>query len=316
MIKLKKLIDMQIKSLLAVIAPMAVLFTSCLKAHNSEGLLNDKGSTVTQILEVGNPKNQPVKFLSLDATPPTEKINLITLQVFSPRSNSKTPVHVTLTLDPNLVAAQGLTLLPSNAYSGLNLENDIAPGASDTISITLNKNALDLSQTYGIGFRISSVSEGTISENAKEIVVGIGIKNQYDGLYSLYINTIGWGAYGIADNQPGTWGDIEFITTGPNTNIEAYQPALTSAGDQTGFGATQPQFTFDNATNKLISVVNLIPNDGRNRQFAINPNPPVATPAWNTFDPATHNLYLAYLMTQNGRPTQFIYETLTYLGPR
>ncbi|HET9826589.1 MAG TPA: hypothetical protein VFP87_14715, partial [Chitinophagaceae bacterium] len=91
---------------------------------------------------------------------------------------------------------------------------------------------------------------------------------------------------------------------------------LTASGGATGFGATTPLYTMDNNANTLVSVVNTTPNDGRNRQLAINPNPPAATPVWNTFDPATHNLYLAYLMTQTGRPTQYIYETLTYTGPR
>jgi len=34
------------------------------------------------------------------------------------------------------------------------------------------------------------------------------------------------------------------------------------------------------------------------------------------YDPATQTIYAAYEMTQNGRPNQFIYDTLVYRGPR
>ena len=57
--------------------------------------------------------------------------------------------------------------------------------------------------------------------------------------------------------------------------------------------------------------MNLIPDDGRGRAFAINP-----AVTDSRYDPATKTIYAAYLMFQNGRPTQYIYDTLVYKGSR
>ena len=70
-------------------------------------------------------------------------------------------------------------------------------------------------------------------------------------------------------------------------------PAFTSGGDPTGFGAATPVFTFDLATNKLVSVVNSTPDDGRGRAFELNPA--VTT---SRFDPATKTIYAAYFLKQ------------------
>jgi hypothetical protein len=134
----------------------------------------------------------------------------------------------------------------------------------------------------------------------------------------LRIKTVGWGAYGIADNVPGTYPKgMGLVTAGPYsvaTNVATFgnlQPALTAAGGATGFGATTPLITFDPATNKIVSIVNTTPNDGRNRTLYLNP-----AVTDSRYDPATKTVYAAYIMTQNGRPLQYIYDTLVYQGPR
>src|SRR4051812_7484817 len=134
---------MKLKSLLAIVAPVAVLFTSCLKSHNSSDLLNDKGSIVTEISDVSYYGD--VKFLSLDLLPATETVTLISLKSYAPRSTKPNgPIHVKLAIDNSGVAAAGLNVLPTNAYTITSLEADVPAGGSVDIPITLNKNNMNL----------------------------------------------------------------------------------------------------------------------------------------------------------------------------
>ena len=76
-------------------------------------------------------------------------------------------------------------------------------------------------------------------------------------------------------------------------------------------GHSALQFTVEPNTDKLLSVVNLVPDDGRGRTFFLNPAVPDSR-----YDPATQTIYGAYEMTQNGRPNQFIYDALVYKAVR
>jgi len=171
-----------------------------------------------------------------------------------------------------------------------------------------------------IAFKVVSVQESgyTISGNLSTGIVYMLIKNSFDGFYQLVQRTTGWAAYGIADGPTYTWpNNVVFATTGASSNTfnttqdGGLQPAFTSSGGTTAFGATGTNFTFDPVTGKLLSVVNLVPDDGRGRAFAINPA--ITT---SRIDLATKTVYAAYIMSQNGRPPQYFYDTLYYIGPR
>src|SRR5436853_4252156 len=125
---------MKMRFLLAIAAPVAVLFTSCLKAHNSTDVLNDKGSTVSAIQDVAEFRTN--KFLSLALLPATQVVELITLKSYSARGANTGTVHVTLVQDPAAVTAAGYTAIPANAQSGLVLEYDVPIGGSVTVPIT------------------------------------------------------------------------------------------------------------------------------------------------------------------------------------
>lgn len=143
-------------------------------------------------------------------------------------------------------------------------------------------------------------------------------KNQYDARYHLRIKGVGWINFGIADTGSASWpGDLSLVTSGPNsvtfltTEAGNLQPAFTETGGPTGLAATIPQFTFDSVTNKLIDVTNLAPDDGRERSLMLNP-----AITDSRCDPAGKTIYASYVMSQNGRPPEYFYDTLTYAGPR
>ncbi len=175
-----------------------------------------------------------------------------------------------------------------------------------------------LNHDYALGFSISKIDESgySISGNLQTAVVSIGIKNKYDGNYRLSLTTSGWAAYGIADDDVARdYGAMQMLTNGANSLIYSgasngnNQPAFASAGSKTSFGAAIPEFTFDLATDKLLSIANLQP-DSRNRRFSLDPAHP------SSYNPSTKTLDLYYIMDQNGRPSQFIHALLTYVGPR
>jgi len=173
--------------------------------------------------------------------------------------------------------------------------------------------------TYALGFRIVSVAQqGYVIGNLSRGMAIILIKNKYDGKYKLTQQSTGWAAYGIADaGEVYTWPSaVGFRTKGATSNgyetssFGPLQPAFTTGGGTTAFGATDPSLTFD-ASDKLVSVTNTATPDARNRAFAINP-----AITDSRYDPATKTIYAAYIMTQNGRPPQYLYDTLVYIGPR
>lgn len=219
------------------------------------------------------------------------------------------------------------TLTTYNSQNGTNFEIPSSDIFSLPTSVVIKKGAhvgqvqvtikntsnFDFNASYALPIKIASTSMGTVSANFGKAVYSFGLRNIYDGTYDLHINTVGWGAYGIADGTPMEWGNIGMVTSGANSLIfdAGSQVAFTSSGSQTGFGATNPQFTFDPATNLLIEVKNLVADDGRGRAFKLNP-----AVTDSRYDPSSKTIYAAYIMSQNGRPPQYIYDTLTYKGSR
>ncbi len=188
------------------------------------------------------------------------------------------------------------------------------------LHVTLNNSSsFDFSASYALPLTITSSSYGKISPNFGSEINAFIIKNKFDGHYGLRIETTGWGAYGIADGVSGDYpGGEDMVTAGSNSvsfytsnGLSNLQPALTATLDPTGFGATTPLFTFDPSTNDLVSVTNTTPDDGRGRNVYLDP-----AVTDSRYDPNTGTIYAAYIMVQNGRPLQYIRDTLTYKGPR
>jgi len=219
------------------------------------------------------------------------------------------------------------TLMPSDLYtfdSVVTIKNAGVLNTADvrikfkTAAVDANGDNLFLSNQYVLPIIIKDAGGYGIASNFRMIVMRVLAKNQYDGLYSLSIKTVGWAAYGIADGVTNTWpSNVTLATAGAasldltSDEVGSSQPAFTADGAITGFGATSPRFTFDPSTNKLVDVTNTTPDDGRGRAFHLN-----SAVTDSRYDPATKTIYAAYIMTQNGRPNQFIYDTLTYQGPR
>jgi hypothetical protein len=309
---------MKLKSLLTI-ATASLLLASCLKSRDTLGVHKDTGSVVSEIWD--RAYYGDLKFISLDLTPSTETISdFLTLRVHAPRSNQPAGgnVRVTLVQDNAAVTAAGLTVLPSNAYTlPSSLEFTVPANGEIKVPITLNKNNMNLANSYGLGFKISSVSGGVISELAKSIVIGIGLKNRWDGRYMMSGTFVDF-----ANSAFTYYGDQEYhlITTGPNqvrvfnADLGLHGYLFLNGSTPTYYGSYGLIVNFDPATNAITSITNYYGQPSANGRSAnLDPS------GVNKWDPATKNIQIKHWMDQPSVITPHraaFNETWTYLGPR
>ncbi len=175
---------MKIKLLFVAIFS-TLLLGSCLKSKDQFGFAADKGSIVSEIFD--RSYYGDLKVIALNATPPSETFDLIEVKMYAPRTNKPAnDITATLVLKNSLVTANGLTILPTNAYTIPSLTVTIPKnGGSFKLPMTLNKALLNLSLVYGIAFELTTVSEGVISDLAHEITIALIIKNAYHADYTV-----------------------------------------------------------------------------------------------------------------------------------
>ncbi|MEO7767801.1 MAG: DUF1735 domain-containing protein [Ferruginibacter sp.] len=302
----------QIGSMVAAFVLVASL-NSCIKDRNA------LGTDFTKIVNVVDLPVNGFKAIALEIKPNPETVKIY-VELGGPLPGKD--VMVTLALDTAAITAyntaNGTSYVPL-ATSSYTLPTPLIVTIKNgerlgSIDLGIISTKVDLSVASALAFKIIDAQGVAIANNLKSILYSVGVKNKYDGQYSLKIKTVGWDAYGIADGVTFTLASIGLVTASGNTVTFSgdFQPAFTTAGAQTAFGATRPILAFDLVSDKLLSVTN-DPGvvDSRNRQFHIN-----AAVTDSRYDAATKTVYAAYIMTQNGRPDQQIYDTLSYTGVR
>lgn len=307
---------MKLKSLL-IITASSLLLASCLKSKDSLGVHGDKGSIVSEIWDInyyGDPK-----VIALNATPAQETVSdFLTLRTYAARSNQPPggKVHIKLALDDAAVTAAGLTVLPANAYTLGGLEFDVPANGEVKIPFTLDKTKLDLSQSYGLGFKITDVSSGVASDIAKSLIVNILVKNKYDGHYSVNGTMVDAANAALTGNYPM---DVNLITSGANSvymydnDIGGPAHSILSNGGLSYYGSFAPEFYFD-ASDNITQVLNTYGQpSGNGRSAQLDPS---GTNKWNSAD---KSIDVKYWMNQpsviSPHRTSFD-EHFTYLGPR
>lgn len=195
---------------IALLAIIALFFSSCLKDKNiDDQVYGLKGLEDTKLAEL---VSAPYKVISLIASDNDTTFTLVNVHLNSakPADNDLT---VTLMIDQALLDDYNLNngtsyiVPPSSAYTFDNLTVTIPKGSRDGfLKITTKPNSLS-GPDYAFAFSIGSISDPSfvISKNYKNIVTVVGVKNIYDGNYNLRIKTVGWDAYGIADDLTDDW---------------------------------------------------------------------------------------------------------------
>ena len=256
-------------------------FSSCLKnSRDIGGLLTDKGSILTTISEKAyiNTDAQNIGF-GYDHTTAnfnfkkraTESVKFFTLKIAQAR---ETKLSGPLVVKVTMTNQSGFDPLPAGAIT----VTDITVPASNNALIvfpvffTVNKANLDVSKTYGVNFKLTSVNQGAISAGDGDINVDINYSDFNSGTDTYnasdfagnyrYTNSVVDAAneFGLNNNRTAYLLEyspnvVEYADLYYYGLTGAYIGNLTANVFSTGASRTlfRPRFTFD-GSGKVISV--------------------------------------------------------------
>ena len=346
---------------------IAVAFASCIKKDVTP--LGTEGTTIVKILGGGTPatlKKNPIDFVNVP-----QQILVADIRKDAPNNgalNSATTVIVKDDTAAVRAANPSYIILPAAWYT-IQADAPKVGGVGGTWTFTFkdgdfskpiyitipNATLLNPSALYALGFTITGVSaDGKISYQ-KSIVVEIGAKNQWDGIYAVTgplvdlanPNLVQWNdpASGdpFADSHGGAW-EAHLVTTGASECVvidntiwgcPAHPLVQVSPFGYSGYSAVGMIVRFDAATNTVAKVFNYYGDPTRGPATALG-NPaggsgPPNYAASNTrrldLDPSGVNavqgnrdILIKYLMTQPSvipvGPRTYINEKWAYTGPR
>ena len=311
-------------SLLTLVGCTALILASCLKDKKiTDREYGMEGISDVKLIELPQSPNLTVAVDYFDRD--------TTFALIAVRLNSDKPAteDIKVTLQPNaaLVTAYNAshgtsyTAPPASIYSFDNLTVTIPAGSREGY-LKITTNPADVAQgAYAFGFTVASVDKPgyVISENYKNQVVLLGVKNQYDGVYIL--KGTGFHATNANPAQPFPPFDVELHTSGVSSVIlfdpvyfhDYVHPWITNTGGVTGFGSQWVQYTINPTTNK-VTVTNAYPGAVTHYTMA---------PGYDSrYDPATKTIYAKYGYNYlpgpvfNPASQREWVDTLIYQGPR
>jgi hypothetical protein len=309
----------KLSSLVVLLAAVLITGTGCLKDKGFEdqkyGIQVSETKAVALIQTASSPLMTSIT--GQDA-PVTIDGPVVTLET---PNRAPGDVKLKLAYDDALVTAAGFEPLPAGSYS-TTLDVTIPKDSLfvDDLVVTIeNSDQLDPDKIYGIGFRIASAEGGyQVAKNMSTVVIGIAIKNKYDGIYQLD------GAFYHPTSSPGYDPftiEVELHTTSPNAvklyvpghDLDGYYGPGMFGGELSAFGAQEPEITIDPAINTA-TVQNGF--DGAVTFYTM-------APGYNShYDPATKKIFVKYGYNYLPGPVfdptrnrEWTYE-FTYLRPR
>lgn len=312
-----KSIKMLFKTTLVIL-----IITTVLNSCKKENTIASTRKTVVKILN----GSSNITVNGIEALPNLQDFYIQVRRDVNTEADLSLPEKFKLALNFALVTASNTAnstnfiAFPSNAYTlSENFASDIVfnPGEfTKDVKFQINISLLDLTKQYAIGVSLTSVDpNSTLLTTSKDWVQAYIIKNKYDGVYSYRAAR----AYG-ADRST-TWDayfvygyDVHLITTGPNT-VKMMNTAfgagflpLVAGGAASGFGGTEPNFTF--ATDDKITSISNPAADSRNRQFTVIPGSP------SGYNSATKRVITHMVFSQNGFLPSNCFDTLTFIKKR
>lgn len=307
----------------SILGFVAIVLSGCLKDKEYDDMergINIDGSK--KLVEISGPITG---FINVDLVGSDNDtiVNVVRVRLAS-ESPAAQDLQVTLALDPTLVTeynaehGTNYTVPDASLYTIPSLTVTIPKGSRDGIlQLTASPNDL-LGEEYALGFRITSVSDPSviISGNYRTQVAGLTIRNQYDGVYTLQF------AFYHPTASPGydqATTTVELHTSGANS-VKIYYPPFSgyyhpilSGGGITAFGAQEPEFTINPATNK-VTVQNSYPGAVTFYEMAAGYD--------SHYDPATRTIYAKFGYNYspgtvfNPATNREWTDTLIYVGPR
>lgn len=225
---------MKIKQLVYGLLFISVAFASCIEKEVTP--LGDEGTTIVKLIGGDSPMGilqNPIDFI-----PQAQQILVADIRKDAPNNAAlNSPTTVTVTDDTAAVTAAGYLQL-NPAWYTVQSEAPKVGGSGGTWTFTFDDGdfakpiyitipdatVLDPSKLYGVGFTITAVSADAKISYRKTVVVEIGAKNPYDGIYSVECGHVQrYTAPGVPEAPGGLNGslvgnpDVVLFTAGAHT---------------------------------------------------------------------------------------------------
>lgn len=318
------------KNFAAVIAVLAFVAVSCKKTITEPAPIGDAGQTLVKILDGGTVAAPGLTKFAIDFVPTPTKLLAVAIRRDIPNASelNKTMI-VTVKDDTAAVTTSSAAYikLPAAWHSvevaggvktggvGGTFTLTYAPGEySKEIYVTIpDATLLNPSALYALGFTITSADAGGKVTDEKSLVVQIGAKNIYDGVY-----TNDFCNYHPSSNPGYTCSTtvIHMVTTGANT-CKMYWPLAAAfgipsvlGGSLSYFGAQEPAYTV-NTTTQNITIANTVGSVVYT----------MAAGFVSYYDPGSKTFYVKFGYNNPGgvfdaSQTREWTQTLKYTGPR
>jgi len=219
-------------------------------------------------------------------------------------NNAPEDITVNLALDNDMLTlfndqnGTSYVVPPSSVFSFPSSVVILKGTRTTQVKATVTRSAdYDFAQAYALPLAISSASTGIISDNFGKSVYSFGVRNQYDGIYSVN----GWVLRAGDPVLSGFFKDVKrnVVTTGASSNTFAQ---TWSTGSDAG-GLAGLTLTVDPATNKVT--------------VWCTSNPAVTNePSYdNRYDPATKTYFVSFYWG-TGPTNRAATDTLVYVSPR
>ena len=271
---------------LAIVAMLSLVFGACKKA-NVAPPLGDAGLTLVKILGGSTPAavvkkpvdfvNTPTKLLMIelrrDIPNETElnKTMIVTVKDDTAAVRAANPAYLNLPTAWFTVQTDGI----KTGGQGGTWTFTFKPGEfAKEIYITIpNATLFNPSSLYGLGFTILTADAGGRISSQKSVVVEIGAKNSYDGIYAVtgpMVDLTGspftqWNnpaVSGFPAANGGAW-EAHLVTSGASTVFVVDQTIwgvaahpMLNAGANSGFGSFGMVVGFNPATNAIATLHN------------------------------------------------------------
>lgn len=265
---------MNIKSSVFAFLVLALGFTACIKKEVTP--LKDEGATFVKVLGGSSPatvKSNPIDFITTpqvivvcdvrkDAANSTDlaKTTTVTIKDDTAAVRAANPNYLHLPTAWYTLVGSGVT--KTGGMGGNYTVNFNSGDFAKEIAIRIpNAQVMDPSRLYALGFTITGVTADSKISFEKSMVVEIGAKNPWDGVYLMS------GTFTDLSNPVFTYiGDQQYslITVSANKcvvrnddlngGIPGY--VFSNAGAGTYYGAFGWVITFDAATNKVSDLYN------------------------------------------------------------
>ena len=158
---------------------MMVLFSACIKEKYTIPIDDNTDRLMTEFTTAKDGVNS----LALDFGTQMIEVDLTELRV-PPRVSIGSSVVVKIALNNSLATNEGYQVPPASAYSLVSTDYTLTPTARKAmVRLKVNPSGL-IGGSYAIGLTIQQVSAGEINQAAKDIIIELKVKNDYEGDYS------------------------------------------------------------------------------------------------------------------------------------